>query len=133
MTSGSRAMASRRAARGWSNASGRKRPGVFSTAANGRSSRRCSYETSLEPRDGMADRPRARRHLHGADGMGSCPEAHRVKTAGDLLVEAVDAYLPHAMGCNAETCATCDLVINRLRLAYKIWQNSDYTAVSDTA
>jgi hypothetical protein len=56
----------------------------------------------------------------------------RIKTAGDLLNDALDVYMPHAMECGADTCTTCDLTINRLRLAYKVWQNSEYKAVSAT-
>ncbi len=55
-----------------------------------------------------------------------------LKTAGDLLNDAIEKYLPHATECNADECLTCQLAINRLRLAYKVWENSDHKLVALT-
>lgn len=51
-------------------------------------------------------------------------------TAGDLLIAAVDKWAQHAMSCNLDTCNTCDVAINQLRLAYKVWQNSAHRKAS---
>ncbi len=51
-------------------------------------------------------------------------------TAGDLLIRAVGIYMAHVPGCEAETCADCDVAVNHLRLAYKVWQNSAHQAAS---
>ncbi len=40
--------------------------------------------------------------------------------------------MPHATKCNADECLTCQLAINRLRLAYKVWENSEHKLVAAT-
>lgn len=52
------------------------------------------------------------------------------KTAGDLLIAAVDRWALHAMSCQQELCDTCDVAINQLRLAYKVWQVSAHREAS---
>lgn len=55
------------------------------------------------------------------------------KSAGDLLIEAVDRWIPHAQACGLEECSTCDVGINRLRLAYKVWQASQHKQATTEA
>jgi hypothetical protein len=56
-----------------------------------------------------------------------------MKTAGDLLIDAVDVHFEHLMACPLAECRTCDVGINRLRLAHKVWRNSRHKELSDSA
>jgi hypothetical protein len=60
--------------------------------------------------------------------MFSVPPAER--TAGDLLLEVVDPWVEHASACDRDDCEQCVLLINRLRLAYKVWKNSAHQSAS---
>jgi hypothetical protein len=55
-----------------------------------------------------------------------------VKTAGDLLIDAVDVHFEHLLACPLAECRTCDVGINRLRLAHTVWRNSRHKALSDS-
>lgn len=51
-------------------------------------------------------------------------------TAGDLFAQAADAFCEHAERCNADECEDCVLLVNRLRLARKVWHNSEHRALT---
>lgn len=50
------------------------------------------------------------------------------KTAGDLLIDAADRWMAHVSACPLAECGTCDVAVNRFRLAHKVWQSSAYKA-----
>jgi hypothetical protein len=48
-----------------------------------------------------------------------------------LLIRAVDAFMQHGpANCEADPCPRCDVTINQLRLAYKVWQNSAHQSAA---
>lgn len=51
-------------------------------------------------------------------------------TAGDLYLAALDEWFAHCLGCDADTCETCVTVLNRARLARKVWQSSAHAGVA---
>lgn len=54
-------------------------------------------------------------------------------SAGDLLCEAVDAWVRHQpWACEVDPCSTCDVTFNRVRLAWKVWSASSYKATTPT-
>lgn len=61
------------------------------------------------------------------------PDQEQGKSAGDLLVEAVDQWMPHATVCDLDECAECAVMINRLKLAYKVWQVSQHKGIREPA
>ena len=52
-------------------------------------------------------------------------------TAGDLYLAALDEWFWHGESCQVDTCDTCTLLINRVRLARKVWQSSQHRSVVD--
>lgn len=52
------------------------------------------------------------------------------KSAGDLLLEVVDPFLEHGYACGEAECDECVRLINRVRVAHKVWQSSEYKRVS---
>jgi len=55
-----------------------------------------------------------------------------VKTAGDLLIEAVDKHFAHLMTCPLAECRTCTVGINRIRLAHTVWHTSAHKQASES-
>lgn len=51
-------------------------------------------------------------------------------SAGDLYLSATDEWVEHAERCDSDDCDACVLLLNRLRLARKVWQNSQHKAVT---
>jgi hypothetical protein len=54
----------------------------------------------------------------------------RFPTAGDLLLRAVDVWMQHGPQCERDDCSACDVAVNQLRLAYKVWKNSAHQKAS---
>lgn len=54
-------------------------------------------------------------------------------TAGDLYLAAVEEWLAHmdVPHDDQEACSECVLLVNRVRLARKVWQSSSHKGVSD--
>ena len=52
------------------------------------------------------------------------------ETAGDLYLKAADEHFVHASDCSDDECRTCTLLINRMRLARKVWLNSSHQSVA---
>lgn len=50
-------------------------------------------------------------------------------TAGDLYLAALDEWFSHGEACRVDACATCVLLINRVRLARKVWRSSQHVGV----
>lgn len=59
--------------------------------------------------------------------------AARGFSAGDLYLAALDEWFTHCLGCNADPCDTCATVLNRARLARKVWESSAHRSVSSGA
>jgi hypothetical protein len=51
-------------------------------------------------------------------------------SAGDLYLAALDEWFTHCLGCNADTCETCAVVLNQARLARKVWASSAHKKVT---
>jgi len=51
-------------------------------------------------------------------------------TAGDQLLAAVEKFVTHAERCDVDACAECDVNINQLRLARKVWLASEHKRLS---
>lgn len=54
-------------------------------------------------------------------------------SAGDLYLAALDEWFVHCLGCNADTCETCAVVLNQARLARKVWESSTHKKVNTGA
>lgn len=54
-------------------------------------------------------------------------------SAGDLLLQKIDAWADHAFACRLEECPTCDVLLNQWRVAYAAWRNSRHQAVTPPA
>lgn len=52
-------------------------------------------------------------------------------SAWDLYLAALDEWFTHCLECDADPCETCATVLNRARLARKVWQSSTHKTVSD--
>lgn len=51
-------------------------------------------------------------------------------SAGDLYLAAVEAWMEHGPQCQVDPCATCDVLVNQMRLARKVYQNSAHKTVT---
>ena len=58
----------------------------------------------------------------------------RGPSAGDLLLQQVDAWLLHCdephSGADADECDACGLLLSRIKAAHSVWRRSQYQAVS---
>lgn len=57
-------------------------------------------------------------------------ERPRAASAGDLYLAAVEEWTDHAEACNRDVCEACVLLINRMRLARKVYRNSAHKAAT---
>lgn len=47
-------------------------------------------------------------------------------TAGQILIEKVDAWAQHCRGCQSDECPACDALFNQVMLAHKVWESSEH-------
>jgi hypothetical protein len=69
--------------------------------------------------------------LEAALAAGPRPQA--APSAGDLLIRAVDAWAQHVALCPLEECGQCNAGFNQVRLAHKVWVNSEHKAAMPPA